>query len=128
MAHAPAMGRSKNDQEMQHPISTAELELLDINTALWREVTDEVFERHYRQRYFGNQWISRQQAIEYLAALRTTRLQTDPVDDVTPANGSSSPAATPASANVALANIRILVLPSRRPLGDQCCCPSWHTA
>ena len=115
MAHAPAMGRSKNDQEMQHPISTAELELLDINIALWREVTDEVFERHYRQRYFGNQWISREQAIEYLAALRATRLQTDPVDDVTPANGSSSPAATPAGANVAVANIQILVLPGRRP-------------
>jgi len=111
MAHAPAMGRSKNDQERQHPISTAELDLLDTNIALWCDVTDEVFERHYRQRYFGNEWISRQQAIEYLAALRATRLQTDPVDDATCANESSGPA-KPASTNVALANIQILVLPS----------------
>ncbi len=68
------MARSKSDQ----PISTAELELLNINIALWREVTDEVFERHFRQRYFGNEWISRQQAIERLAALRANRLQTRP--------------------------------------------------
>lgn len=113
MAHAAAMGRSKNDQERQHPFSTAELELLDTNIALWREVTDEVFERHFRQRYFGNEWISRQQAIEYLAALRATRLQTDPVDDATSANESSGPA-KPASANVAPANIQILVLPGTK--------------
>ena len=109
MTHAPAVARSKSDQ----PISTAELELLNVNICLWREVTDEAFERHYRQRYFGNEWISRQQAIERLAALRANCLQQDPADDAPLANGTDGPAAMPANAHVDLADIQILVLPSR---------------
>jgi hypothetical protein len=48
------------------PILNAELEALNTIIALWRELTDDVFERQFRQRYFGNESITRQHAIDRL--------------------------------------------------------------
>jgi TonB family protein len=108
MTPAPAVARSKSDQ----PISITDLELLNVNICLWREVTDEVFEQHYRQRYFGNERISRQQAIDRLATLGANCLKHDTVGDTPLANGSGGPAAMPVRAHD-LADVKIEVLPSR---------------
>jgi TonB family protein len=103
--------RTQADQSLL----TAELELLDTNIALWRELTDEAFERHFRQRYFGNEPIFRQQAIERLTGLRANRLQTTSVDAATPdANGSSCPPEAAVNVKVVSSDIHILMLPSRR--------------
>ena len=108
-------GQLRTLQEADQSLLTAELELLDTNIALWRELTDEAFERHFRQRYFGNEPIFRQQAIERLTALRANRLQTTSVDAATPgANGSSGPAEAAVNVKVVSSDIHILMLPSRR--------------
>ena len=108
-------GQLRNLQQADQSLLTAELELLDTSIALWRELTDEVFERHFRQRYFGNEPILRQQAIERLTALRANRLQTTSVDAATTdANGSSGPAEEAVNVKVVSADIQIFILPSRR--------------
>lgn len=58
----------------------ANLELLKTNLALWQELTDEAFERHFRQRYFGNESISRQQAIDRLVSSGFDHLQSGSLD------------------------------------------------
>jgi len=108
-------GQLRTLQEADQSLLTAELELLDTNIALWRELTDEAFEQHFRQRYFGNEPIFRQQAIERLTALRANRLQTTSLDAATPdANGSSGPAEAAVNVKVVSSNIHILMLGSRR--------------
>lgn len=61
-------------QQSTQPLP-ANLELLKTNLALWQELTDEAFERHFRQRYFGNESISRQQAIDRLVSSGFEHLQ-----------------------------------------------------
>jgi len=122
MTPAPAIAKSKNLQQREQSLLTAELELLNTNIALWRELTDEVFERHFRQRYFGNEAISRQQAIDRLAAIIADRFPPAPVDIDTPAkqdvNGSSAivkwSAETLPDVKVTSDNIHIGMLPTRR--------------
>ncbi len=106
--------------ENGEPTPTAELEILKNNIALWREVTDEAFERHFRQKYFGNESISRQEAIERLVAIGAKRFRIAPVYETArqDANGSVATwnelAESAAKARVAPADIQILLLPEQR--------------
>jgi TonB family protein len=47
-------------------ILSDDADLLETNILLWRDLTDNEFESHFRKRYFGDELISRQQAIERL--------------------------------------------------------------
>jgi len=58
-----------------------EPQLLKTNIDLWRELTDEVFELRFRQRYFGDETISRQEAIDRLVAIATGRVQIKPQEN-----------------------------------------------
>ena len=108
-----------NLPENGEPTPTAELEILKNNIALWREVTDEAFERHFRQKYFGNESISRQEAIERLVAIGAKRFRIAPVYETArqDANGSVATwnelAESAAKARVAAAEIQILLLQNR---------------
>jgi TonB family protein len=109
--------QSANPQQKDQPVLTAEPELLNTNVSLWRELTDDVFERHFRQRHFGNESISRQQAIDRLVAMGA---KCSPQAPVHPAATPEVPglgavltgSAGPANA-VSLADIKILVFPRR---------------
>ena len=103
-------GQSACLQHTDQPMLPADQELLNTNIALWQELTDDVFERHFRQRYFGNESISRQQAIDRFVALS---VYTPSTQDK---NGSSATLNGPpqTSAKVASAEIQILMLPSGR--------------
>src|SRR4026207_1677138 len=68
----------------------AELELLNTITALWRALADDVFERHFRQRYFGNESITRQQAIDRLVAISANRFHTVDTTSREDSSGSSA--------------------------------------
>jgi len=109
-----------NLPENGEPTPTAELEILNNNIALWREVTDEAFERHFRQKYFGNEPISRQEAIDRLVAIGAKRFRIPPVYATArqDTNGSIATlnelAESAAKARVAAADIQILLLPNRR--------------
>ena len=72
--------QSANPQQKDQPVLTAEPELLNTNVSLWRELTDDVFERHFRQRHFGNESISRQEAIDRLVAIGAKRFRIAPVN------------------------------------------------
>ena len=96
----------------------AELELLNTNVSLWRELTDDVFERHFRQRYFGNESISRQQAIDRLVAMGAKCPQHAPVHAAAAPEAPGLSAvltglAEPPENGVSSAGIKILVLPRR---------------
>jgi TonB family protein len=71
-----ARGQPASLQQVTPPILNAELELLNTIIALWRELPDDIFERHFRQRYFGNESITRQQAIDRLVAISANRFHT----------------------------------------------------
>ena len=104
--------------ENGEPSLTAELEIVNNNIALWREVTDEALERHFRQRYFGNESISRQEAIDRLVAIGAKRFRIEPVYATArqDTNGSVATlnelAESAAKARVATADIQILLLPN----------------
>lgn len=55
------------EPEAPRPQPPFEETLLETNISLWREISDEVFERHFRRRYFGEEPLSRHQAIVRLA-------------------------------------------------------------
>jgi len=94
-SHSPpiAQGQPTNRQQITSTILNAELELLSTIVALWCELTDDVFERHFRQRYFGNESISRQQAIDRLVAISANRFHTVRVDTQDRQDSSGSTAA-----------------------------------
>jgi TonB family protein len=102
-------------------MQTAELQMMAIHVELWRQITDDVFEQHYRKRYFGDESLSRQEAISRLVAAYAGRLHTAPVG--APAtNGSESSEALPAPPPSAQADavpvsaaIKLAMLPDGRP-------------
>ena len=133
-------GQPASLQQITPPILNAELELLNNIIALWRELADDVFEQHFRQRYFGNESITRQQAIDRLVAISANRLHIVPVDTTDWQDSSGSSAAlnrtpetpkrfvqqvscipskegmqrVPTNIGAASADIRIQILPGRQ--------------
>src|SRR5262245_34988192 len=101
---------------------TAEIELVRTNLALWRELPDEAFEQHFRERYFGNEPISRQEAIDRLIGMIASThepLATDAtaVECATESHAGSESSETTAA--VPFADVQIIILPAR-PI-------SWHS-
>ena len=92
MTPSIAKGQPASLQQITPPILNAEQELLNTIIALWRELTDDVFERHFRQRYFGNESITRQQAIDRLVAISANRFHTVLVDTTDRQDSSGSSA------------------------------------
>lgn len=66
-------------QDRQLPGSSADQELLELNINLWRQLTDEVFEKHFRRLYFGDEAISRHEAVARLIEQRTALSTSMPV-------------------------------------------------
>jgi len=102
-------------QENDTQILTPEPRLIDTNIALWRELTDEVFERHFRQRYFGNESISRQQAIDRFVAMRGNKVPVGSIatQDTTRSIASTGDAEMPGDTSGS-ADIQIRTLPTGR--------------
>ena len=81
------------EYQRQNPTTNelGELELLEVNLRLWENLSDEVFERHFRQSHFGEELLTRSDAIarlkgrlDTLTALSQGKLdgdseQTDPL-------------------------------------------------
>jgi len=85
-----AKGQPASLQQITPRSLKAELELLNIIIALWRELADDVFEWHFRQRYFGNESITRQQAIDRLVAISANRFHTVDTTSREDSSGSSA--------------------------------------
>src|SRR5262245_47697969 len=85
-----AKGQPASLQQITQRSLRAELELLNTIIALWRELADDVFERHFRQRYFGNESITRQQAIDRLVAISANRFHTVDTTNREDSSGSST--------------------------------------
>lgn len=122
MPFAPirATGRFMKLHNPESSIWPGGLELLNTNITLWRELTDDAFEKNFRQRYFGNESISRQQAIERLVGMREDLRQSVSTNGLealagkerglAPTEASQALSSTP----VAFAELHLAMLPARR--------------